>query len=223
MGTESDKKKLSDLMLAEGKNLRYTKGEVIESSDTGNNLCLIKSGYVKRYLILNNGNIRVQVIYGPNEMFPMTLAYKALLNQQLYSGPEVYYYESLYDTELIVLSIDKFKECIDGNLEYYRDLFSEAGRRLYTNIQRLENLGLPTAYQRVAHEIAFYGTVFSDKKGDMAKLKIPLTQQDLADILSMTRETVSLCMSDLKKLGIIKPGRCLTITSMAKLQEEAFK
>ncbi len=223
MGIASDTKKLVAIIISEGKRLSLAKGEVIQSTDTSNNLCLIKSGYVKRYMILNDGNIRVQVIYGPGDIFPLALAFKILLDQDLYAGPEVYYYETMSKAEIIALDKQKLVEYVKADNHLYRDLYAEAGRRLYSNLQLLENIGLPTSYNRVAHEIAFYAKEFGEKRLTGIRIKLPFTQQDLADVLSTTRETVSLCMSELKKKKLIRTGKYLVVRDLEKLKKEAFK
>jgi CRP/FNR family cyclic AMP-dependent transcriptional regulator len=222
MGIAAITNTLTNTIRGEGKLLKLAKGEVIQSSDTGRNLLLVKRGYVKRYLILNDGTIRVQLIYGPKDIFPLTLAYKALLEQELYTGPEVYYYEVMCDSEIYTLDKDILVDKVKHNDRLYSDLFSEAGRRLYFNIQHLENIGLPSSYNRVAHQLLFLARVFGLEQSAGTKIKVPLTQQDIADMLSITRERVSFCITQLREKDIIKPGRAIVIRDMKKLETEAF-
>ncbi|HET6924237.1 MAG TPA: helix-turn-helix domain-containing protein, partial [Candidatus Saccharimonadales bacterium] len=49
-------------------------------------------------------------------------------------------------------------------------------------------------------------------------LKIPVTQQDIADMLSMTRETVTRQYARLKRNGLIAMDRHLVITNLPGLQ-----
>lgn len=223
MGIASHTKRLAHVIMMEGRSLSLSKGEVIQSTETSDKLCYIESGYAKKYLILNDGNVRAQIIYGPGDIFPLTIVFKELFGQDLYTGPEVYYYETMSKAELITISKQKMVECIAADAGLYKDLFSEAGRRLYCNMQRLENLSLPTAYKRVAHQILCYADEFGEKKIKGTKIKVPLTQQDLADVLSTTRETVSLCMGELKKKHFIRAGKYIFVSDIQKLKTEAFE
>ncbi|MGZ6005096.1 MAG: Crp/Fnr family transcriptional regulator [Candidatus Saccharimonadales bacterium] len=209
-------------ILAAGHLAKVEKGQVIRTSEKNSQFYLLAKGYAMRYLITNDGNIDVQSIYGPGYFFPLITVYRGLFDQEIYKGPETYYYEALTDCEMHHVDIEKVAEAAKKDLLIYKELLVIAGQRLEANIQQIENRALKTFYNRVAHQIAFYGDVFSEHKGKQAKLKIPLTQQILADVLSTTRETVSLCMSDLKKRGIIKAGKFITITNLDKLKEEAF-
>ncbi len=223
MSASSHTQRLMSIMQEKGRKIDLSKGEVIQSTDTLNNLCLITSGYAKKYLILNDGNLRVQIIYGPEDIFPLSMAFKAIFNQDLYVGPETYYYQTMTRAQMFLLDVQQLKECVKADPGLYRDLLSEAGRRLYSNIQRLENISLQTTYQRVAHQIAFYGTEFGEPRNGGVRINLPIIQQDLADVLSTTRETVSLSMSQLKKKSLIKSGRHLFIPNLNKLKSEAFK
>ncbi len=222
MSVATHTKELSRIFITSAKQIKLAKNEVIQSTDNNSRLTLIQQGYVKRYSIINDGSIRVQIVYGPRDIFPLTVAFKTLFGQDLYIGPEVYYYETMTETDLLVIDKNEIATLVKDNPLLFSDLFSEAGRRLYFNIQRLENIGLSTIYKRVAHQLVFYAQNFGELRPNGIKILLPLTQQDLADILSATRETVSLCMSDLRKLKLIKTGRNIIIPDIKKLQTEAF-
>lgn len=210
-------------LMKKGKLYSVDKGEVVVTTDDNQTLYFVKSGYIKRYQISNAGNTYIQSVYGPYEIFPLTFAYELLLNKSIYSGPETYFYEAMCKSELYKIEGQVLVETVKKEPLVYKDLFSVAGDRFQSNIQRLENISLSVYYKRVAHQLWFYANKFSDIKGQHAKLKIPLTQQDLADVLGTTRETVSLCMSELKKKGLIKSGKFITVKNIENLKTEAFK
>lgn len=222
MNTAKHTKPLHDL-IKEGRKYYLPKGQILQTSDDRLMLNLIVSGYVKRYLIGNDGNLGVQYIAGPNYVFPLTPVFKATLNQVIYVGPEVYYYQCMTDTQIYSISQETLKEAVDKDPVLYKALFAESGIRLQDNIQRLENLSLKSAYKRVAHQMVYYAGQFGTKQADGIKLDIPLTHQDFADNLSLTRETVSTCMVRLRKKGLITTDKNIVVTSMTKLENEAYK
>lgn len=191
----------------------------VENSPT---LSLVKSGYVKRYLIGNDGNISVQSIYGPGDVFSLTAVFKVLLNQKLYEGPETYYYEAMSTVVIYTIDNDALELAATKNMAIYKDLFTEAGKRLHFNIQQLENLSLKTAYNRVAHVLVYLAKHFGETKGNSIHIKIPLTHQDLANLLSLTRETVTNSVIKLRDEGLIKTNRTITVLDIKQLQAAAF-
>jgi CRP-like cAMP-binding protein len=216
--------RLYDLITSLGHKSTLDKGEVFQSTETGLEMSVIKKGYIKRYSIRNDGSLSIQSIYGPGHFFPLTIAYKVLLGQELYQGPETLHYETM--TRATIYSLDSaiLKEHVDADPSLYRDLFFVSGRRLHSNIQRLENNSLLLYYNQVAHQLLYFARTFGISKGTGVLIDLPLTQQDIADNLSTTRETASLSLRDLKKKGIIKtaPGKHIFIPSMEKLEAEAY-
>lgn len=209
-------------MLLKGRQYKIPKGQIIQSTDDRRVFNLITKGFVKRYLISNEGSYGVQVIYGIGDIFPITLAFSALFKREINEGPETYYYEAMTEVELYTLDESDLVNAVQENPLLYRDLFAICGNRLHSTLQGLENLTLKTSYQRVAHELLYMAKTFGDKRAGGMTIAVPLTHQDIADILSLTRETVSTAMVQLRKKGLIKTGKNIVIPSLDKLEAEAF-
>jgi CRP-like cAMP-binding protein len=189
-------------LLKTGKKQTFTKGQVFQHSHDRQHFVLLESGFVKRYSITSKGSLGVQIIYGKNDVFPLTHVYKLLFEQFIYKGQEVYYYETMSRTELYSFDNIAFKQAVEKDPSLYKDLFSEAGRRLESNIQRLENLSLPSSYHQVAHQLHHFAMKFGKSIKEGIQLDMPLTQQDLADILGASRETISTAMTKLQALAL---------------------
>jgi CRP-like cAMP-binding protein len=213
--------RLKDMMLA-GRKFSVTKGQIIQSTDDRRVFNYLTKGYVKRYLISNDGTIGTQVIYGPGEVFPITLAFSALFDQEISESPEVYYYEAMTDGEVFTVNEADLVEKVQADPQLYKDLMVVAGKRLHSTLHGLENLTLKSSYFRVAHEIYYLAIRFGEKTATGTKILIPLTHQDLADILSLTRETVSTAMAQLRQNKLISTNKNITVLDMEKLQAEAF-
>lgn len=212
---------LRDLML-KGRKHKLSKGQIIQATDRLSAFHYISKGYVKRYLITNDGAIGVQVLYGPGEFFALTLAFKLLNNQEIYEGPEVYYYEAMCDTEVYRVNAEEVINAIKENPILYKGLFIEAGNRLHSTLHGLENLTLKSSYRRVAHQLAYFAQQYGEKRPEGIKIQIPLTHQELANILSLTRETISNSMIQLRQKKLIKTGRYVVIPKLKALEDEAF-
>lgn len=211
---------LTELLL-KGRQYKILKGQIIQSTDDRRVFNLLSKGYVKRYLISNDGTYGVQVLYGPQDIFPITLAFSALCNRDINESPETYYYEAITDVELYTIDEAALKEAVDKNSILYKDLFAIAGDRLHSTLHGLENLTLSNSYHRVAHEIVHIAKKFGKKTSAGTIIEVTLTHQDLADILSLTRETVSTAMVQLRKNKLIITEKNIIVPNMEKLEEEA--
>ncbi|MGH7157057.1 MAG: Crp/Fnr family transcriptional regulator [Candidatus Saccharimonadales bacterium] len=210
-------------LLLRGRKYKIPKGQIIQSTENRRVFNLVISGYVKRYLIANDGSYGVQVIYGPGDIFPITLAYSAVFDRKINEGPETYYYEAMTNTDIYTIDESALKEGVEQNPILYKDLFSIAGKRLHSTLHGLENLTLSNSYHRVAHELHYLASKFGEKEPAGVKILVPLTHQDLADILSLTRETVSTAMVELRKKKLIVTGKSIVVPDMEKLETEAHE
>jgi len=210
-------------LIRSGRRYKIAKGQMIQSTEGLKTLNLVESGFVKRYLINNDGSLGIQVLYGPGYIFPITLAFQALLEQEIYEGPEIYYYEAMTDVELYRVDEETLVQAVKDDQLLYKDLFSVAGRRLMSTTHGLENLTMRTSYKRVAHELLFQAHNFGESKNGGVELQIPLTHQDIASILSVTRETVSTCMVELRDKGLINTEGKIFIPDLIKLEREAYE
>lgn len=212
-------------LMHKGRKHVYKKGQVIQSSDGRTELSLVKSGFVMRYQISNNGTINIQSIYGKNDFYPLTLAFKLLFNKTLYGGPETIFYETLTESEIYVIDNETFIKSVKKNPAIYQDLLIEAGKRLSSNIQKIENIAMGNSEKRVAHQLLYYAIRFGRFKLNGATLiTLPLTHAILASSLSLTRETVSQCIGSLRKKGLIKSrNQSFLIANLEKLETFAYK
>lgn len=201
---------------------KVSKGQAIQSTDDLKVFNLVMKGYIKRYLISNDGSIGVQVLYGPGDFFPITLAFKTLFGLAINESKEVYYYETMGEVEIYTIDQFALREAVTKDPRLYKDLMSVAGVRLQSTFAGLENLTLHSSYKRVAHLLAYLAHRFGKRTSAGTEIKINLTHQDLADILSLTRETVSTNIIKLRKNGLIKTKKTILVPKLKKLQEEAF-
>lgn len=216
-----DDKALYEL-LKNGRRNKLDKKQILQTSDNQQVINLVVSGFVKRYLILNDGSIGVQITYGRGDVFPLTVVYKSLFDQKLYDGPVTFYYETMTECEIYSIDASVLLEAAQKNPKIYSDLLQEAGVHLESCVQRLENLSLKSSYNRVAHQLLFFAKNYGEPKPGGIKLLIPLTHQDLADILSLTRETVTNSIIKLRDEGLIKGSRNIVVVDTEKLQAAAF-
>ncbi|HSX27229.1 MAG TPA: Crp/Fnr family transcriptional regulator [Patescibacteria group bacterium] len=206
-------------LLMQGKRLNFPKGQVVAVFDEQAPIYLIKSGYVKRYLITKEGEKGIQVIYGPDDILPLTPIYKEVFKMDIYSGPEQYYYEAMTPVELYYIRQADLQEALVKDSAIYKDLFYLAGIRLNSYIHRLESMSLRVANRKVVHQLNYLAHIFGKKTTEGIKIMLPLTNQELGDILNLSRETVTREMVKLKTKGIIAvDNKNIVITDQERLK-----
>lgn len=216
-------KKLHILLLQE-KQHKYPTNEILQDSEQKNRkICLLTHGYIKRYSIASDGSLSIQVVYGPGDVLPITLAMETFFGHKIYEGQELFYYETMSEVKIHMMDIKKLQHHIDKEPILYRDLLEEAGRRIRSNIQRLENVSLPTIYNRVAHQLDFYARQFGSSHERGIRIDLPLKHQDLADVLNSARETIT---RELNKLAesklIIQEQHHIVVIDVKALEDEAY-
>lgn len=208
-------------ILLEGKHYKLPKNQLVHVFDDRMMLSIIKTGYIKRYLITDDGNKSVQSIYGPGDIFPLTPVYKALFDYDIYKGDEVYYYETISESNVYSISQVSLKEAINENPSLYQDLLVVSGDRLGSNIQRLENMALGSAHNRVAHQLAYYADKFGKTSNRGVEILLPLTHQTLASILNLARETVTHSLVRLQEKGLIVSDKNIIVPNVDALKRDA--
>lgn len=205
-----------------GRKRLYPKGLVIQSTESIPNFTFVDSGYVKRYLITTEGNQSIQGIYGPGDVFPLTMVLKLLFNQVLRELPETYYYETMTPVKAHTITSDELLEAVKSDPLLYRPLLFLAGERLHSNIQPMENRSLSSTSSRLAHQLVYYAKRFGIIEPSGVKIGLKLTHQDLANVLNFSRENVSRAMVKLRQKGLIVDNDGIFIPDLRALEKVAF-
>ena len=71
----------------------------------------------------------------------------------------------------------------------------------------MELLKLGNAFQNVAYIVGHCAQQFGTRKGNMVTIDLPLAHKDIASMVGLTRETVSLEMKKMEQLGVIEYKR----------------
>lgn len=210
--------------LMEDVSMVFARGSTIAANETIDGIYCVKQGFVKRFFIKNDGSISVQGIYGSGDCFGISALCNDLIEPNFYKGSEEYYYEAMSDdVQLQFISKDNLLAALSRDKSLYQDLFSILASHSLSDIWILENKGINNAYRQVAHILTFYATRYGKKQGNSRCIDVPFTQQDLADILGMSRETVSHSIAELKRSGFIKGRRTLTVQDINALKLEAYR
>jgi CRP/FNR family transcriptional regulator, cyclic AMP receptor protein len=195
----------------------YKKGEMIlQPGDPVDNVYYVNSGYVRLYCIVDSGNELTLNIFKPGSYFPMFLV--------LDNAPNQHYFQAMTTAKLTKVPKDDIMHFIKGEpevlLEFTRRL-SAGLNGLITNIQY--TLFGPV-HARIISALLFLSKRFGEKLPDgSVRISLPLTHQDIANVIGIARETASLEMEKLAKKKLVSDKqKRITIYNIPLLEQEAL-
>lgn len=194
----------------------YKKGEMIlRGGDSPQGVYFINKGYIKDYSISKEGEELTLIIFKPEDFFPMQWVFN--------NRPNAHYFEAMTEVELWRCKKEEFINFIKDNPDIFFELTSHILIRMGGIMQRMEYLAFGNAYEKVASILMICAERFGEKKGNGSIINIPLTHRDIAMLVGMTRETVSIETKKLERKGIIGyAGRLIFVKNIKKLQEESL-
>lgn len=179
-----------------GRRLEFQKGEIVlRAGDEPSGVYLIETGYIKTYSLSKEGNEHTHLVYHPGEIFPiMWIMVDAVRNV---------YYQAIAPTTVWIVPKQDFKEFITQNnqmavalLQQTTDMF-----RLYAG--RIDNLLYSNSYERTAYRLLSLMDRMGKQVDGKWLIRAPVTHQDIASSVNLTRETVSRCMERMRRKGFI--------------------
>ena len=172
---------------------------------------IIRKGIIRAYSILPNGSEVNAAVYGKGDYFPVETAYGISPNT-------IFYYEALSDCTIEILSQNEFVEARakDPNTAVL-DSKRYVGALLHVNA-----IGQATASDKLGHTLRYLALRFGvelPQKSHM-RINLKLTQQDIADLSTISRETVSTELAAYRESGaVIEKSKIYTV-NLAKLNSQ---
>jgi CRP/FNR family transcriptional regulator len=163
--------------------------------DAGDRIYLLKRGVVKISAIQEDGREVLLALLRKGEVF----GEEAVLEQ----GPRDHMAEAYEDALICIITRSDFMEMLRSHPDLAFKVTKLIGLRLKTFRNRVEHLLFKGASQRLAAtllELAREHGV-SDAHGVLVPLR--LSQQDLANLIGVTRESVNLALSDFRRRGLV--------------------
>lgn len=170
----------------------YKKGEIILQQDMEPTCALIvKEGIIKTYNITTNGEEKPIGFGTPNKLFPLGWIFGRTHKTQ-------YYYEALTDCEVYKAPKNELLAHLHSDHSAMTSVLDQCVWEVLDHQMRINALGQSRASEKILAMIHYLALCFGrDVRQDIVEIPLPLTQQDLANLTGLTRETVS---AELKKL-----------------------
>lgn len=209
-------KQLNDFF-SEFKKLSFKKGEtLLRADEKPRGVLYLTKGYVKLYSLSKNAQQLTLIIFKPEDFFPIMWA--------INGTPNAYYVETMTEVELYKAPRQEFLKFINENVDVMTEINSRILTRFGGVLNRMEHPMFGNATNKVASMILIcaerLGKENTRKKSII--IQAPLTHQDIANLIGVVRETVSIEMKKLQKKGLIDyQGKYLIVKNRQKLKEES--
>jgi CRP/FNR family transcriptional regulator, cyclic AMP receptor protein len=192
----------------------YKKGELlIRPDDEPLGIFYLTKGYVRQYTISKTGLELTVNILKPISYFPFVWA--------INGTPNVYYFEALTPVEAGRAPRDQVVSFIKDKPGIIFKLMSELVENYAETLTRIEHLVFSDAYRRVISVLLYLAKHFGEAKDNGIVVSHRFTQQDIATLVGVARETASSEMAKLEKMGLIKYlDHALFFKSIKKLELE---
>lgn len=213
--TEKAKKEDLDTYFNDGRILEFSKGETIISGlDEPNGVYVIKEGFVKAYTVAKSGQENLLLIHDAGEFIPLIWALDG-------THTEGQYYQAISDVKVLKTSKEKLRSAMSDNNWLSQEILKQSLNIITIYSQRILALEFRTARERIIAELLNLAELFGKKDGKKVLIDAPITHQDIANSINMTRETATRALGLLFNEGLVGQDEHLfTILDISKLEEE---
>jgi CRP-like cAMP-binding protein len=189
----------------------FPKGGVIFSEgDGGDRLYVVLEGKVKLSVSSSDGRENLLSVQGPGEMFGELSLFDP--------GPRTATATALTDCRLFGLGHEDLKEWLTGRPELAQSLLQALAQRLRRANEAMGDLVFADVPGRVAKALLDLSVRFGVQRGDGVHVTHDLTQEELAQLVGASRETVNKALADFAGRGwILLEPRGVTILDVDKL------
>ncbi|MDB5164208.1 MAG: Transcriptional regulatory protein [Candidatus Saccharibacteria bacterium] len=192
----------------------FQKGEIIlVEGEVPPSAYVVKKGVVKTYNLTAEGQEKPISFDVEYEVFPIGWVFSKIPATQ-------YFYEAFTDCEIFLVPREAYVDYISGNPKATTHLLDDMIDRHLQFQMRVNALEQSKAAHKVINTLHYLCLGFGTEiKPDTVRVDLPLTQQDLANYMGLTRETTGIELKKLEKQGIISYKRQNYIIRTNRLNE----
>ncbi|HUD10727.1 MAG TPA: Crp/Fnr family transcriptional regulator [Candidatus Saccharimonadales bacterium] len=193
--------------------MRFSKEEtIINDFNEPEGVYLIKEGFVKAYSISQDGHGNLLIIHQAGELIPLPWALDGAHTTGLF-------YEAMTDVIVLKSSKDKLRSAMGNNTWLSQEILRQAVNIITIYTQRIQTLEFRSARGRIIAELLYLAERFGKSRGKEVLIDAPITHQDVADSINMSRETASREFELLFKEKLLgQEDHLFTILDLRKMQ-----
>jgi CRP-like cAMP-binding protein len=191
--------------------VKIAKGSILfKEGDDGEHLYVIIDGKLKLGTSSGDGRENLLSILGPGEMFGELSLFDP--------GPRTSTATAVTDAKLLSLSHEKVIPWLKQNPEVSLQLLTRLSQRLRRTNEAVGDLVFSDVPGRVAKALIDLGDRFGKTSPEGLLVNHDLTQEELAQLVGASRETVNKALADFAGRGWLKlDGRSVLITDVERL------
>lgn len=180
-----------------GRRLHYKKGEILQhANEIPRGIYFLYEGFVKEFTLSNDGSEHLTLIYEPGEVFSINWMF-------LNITPNVYR-QAHTNVTVFILSEKVFKQALNTDPQLHIAFTKHMMHHIHLLSSRVENLTFNNAYDKVAYQLIHLAGRFGEEHKEGWFVRVPFRHQQVAESLSMSRETASRMIARMEKKGLIK-------------------
>jgi CRP/FNR family transcriptional regulator, cyclic AMP receptor protein len=193
----------------------YTRGEtVFVEGEEGDTLFIVLSGKIKVGRRATDGRENMLAVMGPSDLFGELSLFDP--------GPRTATATVLTDARLASLSHTALRPWITDRPEIAEQLLRVLARRLRRTNDALADLIFTDVPGRVAKALLELADRFGSPEGEGVRVHHDLTQEELAQLVGASRETVNKALADFAARGWMRvDSRAVTILDRERLERRA--
>jgi len=198
--------------------VKFSKGEVIFLIDeVPRCLYSIKSGVVEESSITANGGRELISFEIIGDIFPKCWAFAK-------TSKTLFEYTAFTDCELYMISQDDFLSQISFNIDFTKKMLDRSVSAYLGTSLKIDALERSHADQKLIHTFRYLSLLYgAGRSNGLIRIEVPLTQQDLAELTGLTRETTNMELARLRRDDVIISYQKYYTVNMIKLNEKINK
>lgn len=195
--------------------IRVTRGKTLfDEGDPGDRLYVVTEGKIKLGRTSPDGRENLLAILGPGDMFGELSLFDP--------GPRTATAAAVTDATLIGLGHHDLQPLLTGRPEVAAQLLGALARRLRRTNEAMADLVFSDVPGRVAKQLLDLAKRFGLQTDDGLRVTHDLTQEELAQLVGASRETVNKALADFASRGFLRlEARAVVILDLERLSRRA--
>jgi CRP/FNR family transcriptional regulator len=197
---------------SDGVLMKFSSGEtIINGLYEPEGIYLIKEGFVKAYSVSQDGHVNLLLIHKADEFIPLPWALDGAHTTGLF-------YEAMTDVTVLRASKNNLRTAMGNNTWLSQEILKQAVNIITVYTHRIQTLEFRSARGRVIAELIHLSERFGVPHGKQVLIDAPITHQDIADSINMTRESASRALELLFEEGLLgQDDHLFTVLDLPKL------
>lgn len=198
----------------------YAAGQIIiYDGDQPTQVVFVKSGAIKFFDIDSDGNEKILHIGGTGSIAPLFYSFE--------DKPAVdAYYSTITKTDVLLVPLTVFREKLRTSARFAASTLRWYATEMDHIVSRLKSMEKSTAKHKIFQALYYLGDQHAtqDKTGEWYRIDFPVSQQTLANLTGLTRETVNITLNDPANAKFVRTRRGQRLeVNLAAINEQIFE